>query len=91
MDRSTRWRERATLAALLRQLRQERHLRQEDVALQLSQPQSFVSKYELGERRLDITELRQICAVLSVPFTELVLQFEQRLTEERDASRQTVH
>jgi len=41
-------------------------LRQVQVAEALDVPQSFVSKYESGERRLDLIELRQVCAVLGV-------------------------
>jgi len=50
--------------ALLRSLREVREaagLRQIDVALKLDQPQSFVSKYESGERRLDLLELESVC------------------------------
>ncbi len=46
---------------LLRQVREEAGLRQVDVAERLDQPQSFVSKYESGERRLDLLELELVC------------------------------
>lgn len=36
------------------------------VAERLEVPQSFVSKYEPGERRLDVIELRDIAGVLGV-------------------------
>ena len=39
-------------------------LTQSDVASRLARPQSFVSKYESGERRLDVLEFLQICQVL---------------------------
>lgn len=45
------------LCALLRQLRREAGLTQVEVAERLDVPQSFVSKYESGERRLDVIEL----------------------------------
>ena len=45
---------------LLRQLREEAGLTQADVAGRLGEPQSFVSKYESGERRLDLVELEQV-------------------------------
>jgi transcriptional regulator with XRE-family HTH domain len=68
------------LLALLRQMRRAAGLRQADLARKLRQPQSFVSKYESGERRVDILELREICAALGVSLTEFV----RRLDEESD-------
>ena len=47
--------------AVLREVREEAGLRQIDVAERLNQPQSFVSKYESGERRLDLLELELVC------------------------------
>jgi len=44
------------LRALLVQAREKAGLRQEDVAKRLDRPQSYVSKIELGERRLDVVE-----------------------------------
>ena len=61
---------------LLRRLRTEAGLRQKDLADRLGQPQSFVSKYESGERRLDLIELRQICRAMGMPFEEFVRRFE---------------
>ncbi len=51
-------------------------LRQVDVAEALDVPQSFVSKYETGERRLDLIELRQVCGALSITLTDLVRRFD---------------
>lgn len=65
------------LRALLRKKRQDAHLRQRDLAVRLGQPQSFVSKYESGERRLDLIELEQVCTALEVPLGEFVRQFEE--------------
>ena len=52
------------LCTLLRQLRQEAGLTQVDVAQRLDVPQSFVSKYESGERRLDVIELRHVAEAI---------------------------
>ncbi|MTD56868.1 helix-turn-helix domain-containing protein [Amycolatopsis pithecellobii] len=49
---------------LLRQLRREARLTQVQVADALGVPQSFVSKYESGQRRLDIVELRHVIEAL---------------------------
>jgi transcriptional regulator with XRE-family HTH domain len=67
------------LQALLRQVRTEADLTQTDVAQRLRQPQSFVSKYESGERRLDILELREVCRVIGIPLPELIRRLELAL------------
>jgi len=62
--------------SLVRQMRLDAGLRQADLAEKLRRPQSFVSRYESGERRLDVLELRQICAVLGVSLAEFVRRLE---------------
>ena len=56
-------------------------LTQADLAKKLKQPQSFVSKYESGERRLDILELRNICTVLEISLADFVKKLEDKLNE----------
>ena len=68
------------LRKLLRKCRIEAGLRQEDLAEKLNAHQSFVSKYESGERRLDILEVRQVCLVLGIPLVEFVQRLEETLT-----------
>lgn len=51
------------LLRLLRAARLEAGLTQVEVAQRLGRPQSFVSKTELGERRLDPIDLRAFAAV----------------------------
>lgn len=60
------------LLGLLRQLRLEAGLRQADLAGKLQQPQSFVSKYESGERRLDLLEIEQICDALGLSLRDFL-------------------
>ena len=67
------------LLSLLRQLRTDAGLRQVDMAKALGKPQAFVSFYETGARRLDLLELRQICAILGIRLTEFVRKFEKSL------------
>ncbi|MGO9097122.1 MAG: helix-turn-helix domain-containing protein [Bryobacteraceae bacterium] len=67
------------LQALLRQVRTEAGLTQTDVAQRMGQPQSFVSKYESGERRLDILELREICQVAGMSLPEFIRRLEEAL------------
>ena len=66
----------ALLQKLLRQIRVEAKLRQVDLAKKLRQPQSFVSKYESGERRLDLLELQQVCSAVGISLIEFVKRFE---------------
>lgn len=76
MDKAIYSAEQQLLCGLLRSYREQAGLRQVDVANQLELPQSFVSKYESGERRLDLIELRQVCRVLGVSLGEFVESFE---------------
>ena len=61
-----------------RAVRKRAGLRQADVAERLGVPQSFVSKYEAGERRLDLVELRRITAALGTTLGEVVRRFERK-------------
>jgi len=49
--------------ARLVQARQEAGLTQVEVAKRLGRPNSFISKCELGERRVDVVELRQLAHI----------------------------
>jgi ribosome-binding protein aMBF1 (putative translation factor) len=66
---------------LLRELRVKVGLRQIDVATALGAPQSMVSKYEIGERRLDILEIRKICKLFGVSLGDFVIELEKRIEE----------
>lgn len=68
--------ERKRLLELLRHVRLEAGLKQTELAKKLRRPQSFISKYESGERRLDLLELQQLCAALNLSLTEFVMRFE---------------
>jgi DNA-binding transcriptional regulator YiaG len=71
--------EQEKLQKLLRQIRLGAGLRQRDLAEKLGQPQSFVSKYESGERRLDLLELRRICQAVGLSLGEFAARFEKAL------------
>ncbi|WP_039918747.1 helix-turn-helix domain-containing protein [Cellvibrio mixtus] len=57
---------REVLTALLKTLRSEAGLTQTEMANLLGKPQSYVSKYESGERRLDFVEVMEVCEGLHV-------------------------
>ncbi len=71
------------LQNLLKRFRTEANLKQSELAEILNQSQSFVSKYESGERRLDLLELWQICQALNITLTEFVTEFERQLNESK--------
>ena len=60
------------LRELLVAARKKAGLTQQDVANQLGRPQSFVAKYEGGERRLDVVEFLQVAAVLGADPARIV-------------------
>lgn len=65
------------LALLLRNMRTRAGLTQTEVAAALGKPQSYVSKYETGERRLDLVELSELCHALKTTLPQLVTEFER--------------
>lgn len=66
------------LRRILKDLREEKHLTQAQLAHKLSVPQSFVSKYETGERRLDVIETLQICQALETSTNQLLSKIFKR-------------
>lgn len=55
-----------SLQKALVEARQAKSLTQTEIATRLGKPQSFVSKYESGERRLDVVEFLEVCQALSI-------------------------
>ena len=55
-----------SLQKALIHIRQSKGLTQIEIAERLGRPQSFVSKYESGERRLDVIEFLGVCQALSI-------------------------
>jgi transcriptional regulator with XRE-family HTH domain len=66
MAKSTFTREYKTLCRELIAIRKCQNLTQTEVAKKLARPQSYVSKYEQGERRLDVVEFLQVAKAVGV-------------------------
>ena len=79
MQKSLHTDQHRVLCELLRELRNEAKLTQVQLAEAIEEPQSMVSRVEVGERRLDILELRQWLAALGVPLKTFVTRLEKRL------------
>ena len=63
----------AAAAGLLREARIKAGLKQSELANRLGVQQQFVSKYETGERRLDIGAVLEICAALDLSFVDFAI------------------
>ena len=63
------------LAALLRQVRLDANLTQLQLAEGIDQTQSYVSKYENGEQRLDLIELEAVCKAVGISLTDFVERY----------------
>lgn len=76
MDRRRRAARIVALRRVLRALRREKKLTQAELAERLGVPQSYVSKYEAGERRLDLAELEALAKALDVALATIVRNFQ---------------
>jgi transcriptional regulator with XRE-family HTH domain len=63
---------------VLRETRSQLGLTQHELAKRLRQTQSFVSKCERGERRIDVVELRHFCRAMRIPFRTFIKRLEGR-------------
>lgn len=69
--------------SLLRETRLEAGFTQVQLAKALGVPQSFISKCESGERRLDLLEVRLVCRARGVPLIQFVQRLEDILSTRR--------
>jgi transcriptional regulator with XRE-family HTH domain len=69
---------RKALTEILKGIRLEKGLTQTELAERLGKPQSYISKFESGERKLDFVEVMELCAVLGVRPEFLVAEYLSR-------------
>jgi transcriptional regulator with XRE-family HTH domain len=69
---------RIRLQKLLREIREEAGLNQVKLAERLKRDQSFVSRYERGERRLDLVELADISKACGIELNIFVRRFSSK-------------
>ena len=60
------------LGKTLKSYRIEKKLTQIELSMLLNFPQSYVSKYEICERKLTLKEIFDICKILDVPMHILI-------------------
>lgn len=83
MQKSVFTREYAVLRTMLREARERAEITQVELAEKLRETQSFVSKCERGERRLDLVQLRVWCTALGLNLGHFVATFESSLKKNR--------
>lgn len=72
---------REALRELLKELRQEKAMTQAELSAIQEKPQSYVSKYENGERKLDFVEIAEICKALDISMQEFSALYDERITK----------
>ena len=83
MDKSLNSKGHQALLKTLYSLRIGAGLKQIDLAELLKVPQSFVSKIETGERRLDLVELKSIVESMGATLSEFIKEFEKNINESK--------
>lgn len=83
MEKSIFTKEYALFLSHLRAARKAAGLTQEQVAERLGQTQSFVSKCERGERRINVVELRAFCQAIGISFADFIQELETAM-QQRD-------
>jgi transcriptional regulator with XRE-family HTH domain len=82
MDQESRRRaRRLVLRDLIRDVRKGAGLSQVELAERLGRPQSFVSDFEQGQRKVDILELDDFCEACGITLTEFTARLTVRLSE----------
>lgn len=66
---------------LLVDYRQRQGITQTQLAEKLHRPQSFVSKYENGERRIDLIEFLEIADALGIDTLKFITDFQGIIAE----------
>lgn len=79
MKKRTYIAQRTRLITLLREMRLEAGLTQAELASRIRKDQAYVSRYEGGQRRLDVLEVREVCQAIGVSFDEFVKRLEKAL------------
>jgi transcriptional regulator with XRE-family HTH domain len=75
MQKSLKSPEYARLIEVLVAVRHRSGIRQQALAKKLGRPQSFIAKYEGGERRIDVVEFIAIARALSADPVKLFREF----------------
>jgi transcriptional regulator with XRE-family HTH domain len=83
MKKSTFTREYKVFCGLLRECREKGGVTQAELAKRLDETQSEISKFERGERRMDLVQLREWCRATGTKLSDFARAFEEALPARR--------
>jgi predicted transcriptional regulator len=83
MERSVYSREYAVFLQELKRARKATGVSQVELARRLETTQKWISKCEVGERRLDLIDVRQFCEALGLSFPAFAEQVEIAIQRDR--------
>lgn len=67
----------------LKQIRKENNITQKELASRLQCTQGYISKYEQGQVKLDIIDVKHICEILGVSLFYYVTFLEENLSKNK--------
>ena len=79
MDKSIHNEKYKTALSLIKKARIDGGITQIELANRLNETQTFVSKCERGERRLDLIEMREFCIALELDFIVFIKTLEGKI------------
>lgn len=83
MKKSIYDREYRVFLETLYRLRIGSNILQSELANKLDVPQSFISKVESGERRVDIVELKRIVEAMDVSLVDFIIEYQRRINGDK--------
>lgn len=79
MEKSIYTKEYLTFLKCLIKVRKDAGITQVQFAEMIDQTQSFVSRCERGERRIDVIELRVFCQAMGMPYIKFIERLEEAI------------
>jgi transcriptional regulator with XRE-family HTH domain len=73
----------AVVCELLREARQRTGLKQSELAARLDEPQSYISKVENGDRRVDLVQLQLFCEAIGIDLKDFVAEYLRKSRKSR--------
>jgi len=87
MEKSIHSADYAVFLRVFRHARRSAGLTQAQLAKQIGENQTFVSKCERGERRIDVMELRAFCDAFGLTLKQFVSKLEREMNSVQETKR----